>query len=85
MALNKDVLGAALKSVRDNFSNKTKDQLIAIYGDEDSIRLAACNAEADAIITHFKNNALLNVPGTGLVAPSGGGAVTGTAVTGTLS
>lgn len=85
MALDKDVLGAALKTVRDNFSNKTKDQLIAIYGDEDAIRLAACKAEAAAIINHFKAQAVLTVPGTGLIAPSGGGAVTGTAATGTLS
>jgi len=85
MALNKDVLGAALKSVRDSFSNKTNDELIAIYGDVDGIRLAACKAEAEAIINHFKDHALLNVPGTGLVAPSGGGPVTGTSAIGTLS
>jgi len=85
MPLSKDVLGAALKSARDSFNNKTKDELIATYGSEDGIRLAACKAEAEAIITHFTANALLNVPGTGLVAPTTGGPVTGTSITGTLS
>ena len=40
---------------------------------------------ADTIINHFKINGVLTVPGTGLVAPSGGGPVTGTSVTGKIS
>ena len=85
MALSKDVLGTALKSVRDNFNNTTNQQLIDTYGSLDSARLAACKAEAEAIINHFKANAILNVPGTGLIAPSGGGTVTGSSDTGSLS
>jgi hypothetical protein len=39
---------------------------------------------ADEIINHIKNNANLNIPGTGLVAPSGGGPVTGVSITGNI-
>ena len=39
---------------------------------------------ADAIDT-FVKTAKVTVPGTGLVAPSGGGPVTGTSITGNLS
>ena len=42
------------------------------------------NDLADAIDT-FVKSAKVTVPGTGLVAPSGGGPVTGTSVTGSLS
>lgn len=39
---------------------------------------------ADAIDT-FVKSATVTVPGTGLIAPSGGGPVTGSSVTGSLS
>lgn len=42
------------------------------------------NDLADAIDT-FVKSAKVTVPGTGLVAPTGGGPVTGTSVTGNLS
>jgi hypothetical protein len=82
MALNKDVLGQALYDVRASFSNKTLSEL---GGDLEAAKLSLAKAEADAIIAHFKANALLNVPGTGLVAPPSGGPVTGASVTGTIS
>jgi len=42
------------------------------------------NDLADAIDTYVKT-AKVTVPGTGLVAPSGGGPVTGSSITGSLS
>ena len=42
------------------------------------------NDLSDAIET-FVKSAKVTVPGTGLVAPSGGGPVTGTSITGNLS
>lgn len=54
MALDKDELGLDLYNVRKNFSNKTMDELIAIYGTLDNIWLAACKADAEAIINHIK-------------------------------
>ena len=85
MALDKDILGTALHNARQTFANQSFDDLIAIYGTLDGIRLAASKADAQAIIDHFKANGVLTVPGAGLVAPSGGGAVTGNSITGKIA
>lgn len=54
MALDKDELGLDLFNVRKFFSDKTMDELIALYGSLDGIRLAACKADAEVIINHIK-------------------------------
>jgi hypothetical protein len=77
MALNKDVLGAALY----NRANDFNDQDIT---DIDQVRRDFWKAVADEIINHIKSNATLNVPGTGLTTASGGGPVTGLSTTGTI-
>ena len=82
MALDKNILGPAIKAVLDAYDNLTNDQLIAAHGDLESARTAVCVDLAGAIIDHFKNHGVLNVPGTGLVA--GATAVTGESVTGNL-
>jgi hypothetical protein len=76
MALSKDVLGAALY-------NRAKDYNENI-GNIDQARQDFWKAVADEIIKHIQNNANLNIPGTGLVAPSGGGPVTGVSITGNI-
>ena len=58
----------------DNSSGKTQSDAIEKFK----------NDLADAIDTYVKT-AKVTVPGTGLVAPSGGGPVTGTSITGNLS
>ena len=65
MALSKDILGVDLFNVRQQFSNKTRDELLMMYTTDDAIRLAACKAEADAIINHFKTAGLVLVTTTG--------------------
>lgn len=86
MALDKDILGAELYDMRNAyFNNKTADELITEYGSIEAARLEACKKEAEVIINHFVNNAELTVPGTGMVAPSGGGAVSGSSTTGTIA
>jgi hypothetical protein len=76
MALNKDALGAALYNRVQSFN----DQEESI----DQARRDFWKAVADEIINHIKINATLTIPGTGLVAPSGGGPVTGVSTTGTI-
>ncbi|MFL5747215.1 MAG: hypothetical protein ACJ751_21250 [Niastella sp.] len=76
MALSKDVLGAALY----NRANAYNDNI----EDIDQARQDFWKAVADEIIRHIKNNANLNIPGTGLVAPPGGGPVTGVSITGNI-
>jgi hypothetical protein len=75
MALDKDVLGMALYDARDAFNNKTYQQLVDEYGTIENARIAACKADAEAIINHLTTHAI--IPATGLVAPNG--AVTGEA------
>lgn len=80
MALNK----ASLKSDIDTLLNA----LLAFDGSSGQTQSDAIdkfkNDLADAIDTYVKT-AKLTVPGTGLVAPSGGGPVTGSSITGSLS
>lgn len=83
MPLNKDILGTALYNVRNTYSNKTHDELITAHGSMEAARLAQAKDEAQAIIDHFKDNSLLNIPGTGMMA--GSVAVSGTSITGTIS
>ena len=84
MSLDKDILGQALYVNRNTFfNNKTLAQLEATYGTIENARLEACKKEAEVIINHFKNNAVLHVPGLGLTA--GATAVTGQSNTGTLT
>jgi hypothetical protein len=80
MALDKDILGQALYDDLSFFNNKNKDEI----GDIETARLNFCKQMAETIINHFKENILLTIPGTGLVAPSGGGPVTGASITGTI-
>ncbi len=61
MALSKDILGQDLFTVRQQFSNQTRDELLNTYGSDDAIRLAACKAEAQAIINHFTAAGVVNV------------------------
>lgn len=75
MAMDKDILGEALFNVRQVFSNKGMDDLMAEYGTLDNIRMEACKQEADVIINHLNTNAVINVT----VATTG----TATAQTGT--
>lgn len=75
MALDKDVLGQLLYNTRNFFSNRTYDDLIEEYGTIEAVRLAACKAEAETIIDHFKSAGVVNVT----VATTG----TATAQTGT--
>ena len=84
MPLSKDVLGTDLYNVRAIFSNKTEQQLLSTYGTMEAVRLAACKAEAEAIINHFKNNILITIPALGFISASPGNPVTGAAVTGTI-
>lgn len=84
MALNKDVLGLALYNARQPFMDKNIDEVIATYGSIEAYRLAIAKADADEIIKHFKANIQITIPGAGLVAPSGGGPVTGASTTGTI-
>jgi hypothetical protein len=81
--LNSNTLGTALYNVRNNYSNKTAQQLIDTYGSIENARLSQAKDEADVIIGHFINNISLNIPGTGLTA--GAVAVAGASVTGTIS
>ena len=73
MALDKDVLGQTLYDALTAFNNKD----ITATGSIEDARLAFAKATAGAIIDHFTTNAI--IPSAGLVAPSGGGPVTGTA------
>ncbi len=65
MPLSSDVLGSAIYNAISSFNNKDKDST----GDIETARQDLCKALADAIITHFKQNAA--VFGTGLAAPNG--------------
>lgn len=80
MPLNKDVLGAALYAKASEYNN--------IDNDPDTLETVRENfwkGIAEVVIDHIKANATLSVPGTGLVAPSGGGAVTGSSTTGSIN
>lgn len=79
MPLNKDVLGMALYNSRHIFDNMTLDEIIQQYGSLEDARIAASKGDAEAIINHFKNNAVVsvNVTTTG-TATSHTGAGTGT-------
>lgn len=77
MALNKDVLGMALYSAAKDFNDKHIDNI-------DQARRDFWKAIAGEIINHIKTSAMLNIPGTGLVAPPNGGPVTGASTTGTI-
>jgi phage gp36-like protein len=75
MPLNKDILGLAIYTVRNNYSNKTAQQLINSHGSIEAARLQAATDEAEAIIDHFVTNAVI-LPST-LFAPQNAGLVTG--------
>ena len=84
MPLNKNLLGTELYNSRSAFNDKTIDELIRIYGSLEGVRLAMAKADAETFINHFINNITVSIPGAGLIAPSGGGPVTGKAITGTI-
>lgn len=75
MALNKDVLGAALFNRAQSFNDHDIENI-------DQARRDFWKAIAEEIINHIKSSAMLNVPGTGLAAPNG--PVTGISTTGTI-
>ena len=77
MALNKDLLGSALYNRAQNYNDQDIENI-------DQARRDFWNAIAEEIVNHIKSNASLTVPGTGLVAPSGGGPVSGISTTGTI-
>jgi hypothetical protein len=81
MPLNKDVLGTALHVARNAFNDKTLDELIAIHGSLDGVRLAMAKADAEQIINHFKANAVITVT----VATTGTAAAQTGGGTGTIS
>lgn len=64
MALNKDTLGAALHARRQQFGNKTHDELIELYGSLDAAALEMAKADADEIIKHIKTFGLVTTAGT---------------------
>lgn len=75
--LDKNVLGLDLYERAQAFNDVDIDP-----ADLEARRLEWWTTIAEGIIDHFKNNATLQVPGTGLAA--GATAVTGTSVTGTI-
>lgn len=77
MALNKDVLGAALYNRAGSYNDKDIQNI-------EQARQEFWKGVAEEIINHIKSSATLNVPGTGLTTPPGGGAVTGVSITGTI-
>ena len=77
MALNKDLLGSALYNRAQSYNDQDIENI-------DQARRDFWNAIAEEIVNHIKSNASLTVPGTGLVAPSGGGPVSGISTTGTI-
>lgn len=50
-----------------------------------ALQEAALKPICEAIVSYIQSNATLSVPGTGLVAPSGGGPVSGASTTGSIS
>jgi hypothetical protein len=79
MPLSKDILGLALYNKAMELNDIEIDE-----SDIDQARRDFWNAVADEIIKHFIANIKLTIPGTGLIAPSGGGPVTGVSITGTI-
>lgn len=77
MPLDGDILGAEINAIESDYNEVDIDDI-------DAARLEVNKRVAWAIINHFKTNALLHVPGTGLFAPGGGGAVSGESVTGQI-
>jgi hypothetical protein len=77
MALDKTSLAAGIKSLTDDlFTDTTRTSIQA--------RQAYADGLANLIDVYVKSGTL-NVPGAGLVSASGGGAVTGSSVTGSIS
>lgn len=76
--LNKDTLGQALYDFAKSYNDKAPDEI----GDIEAARLAFWKGIADEVIKHLKNNIVLKIPGTGLVA--GANAVTGLSITGQI-
>jgi hypothetical protein len=66
VALDKDILGAALNARRNAFSDQTMDELIASYGDLPGVRLAMAIADADEIIKHIQTFGIVHTAGTAL-------------------
>ncbi|WP_346237770.1 hypothetical protein ABDK00_001670 [Niabella insulamsoli] len=79
MPLNAEILGLALYNKAKLWNDKDIKK-----EDLDRARKEFWQAVANEIINHFIANIKLTIPGTGLVAPSGGGAVTGNSVLGKI-
>jgi hypothetical protein len=77
--LDQTLLGTALY----NKANEFNEQQITADNIEQH-RKDFWKGIAGVIIDHVKTNGVLKVPGTGLVAPSGGGPVTGNSITGKM-
>jgi hypothetical protein len=85
MALNKDNLGAARLAAKSSFNGLTINEVVMAYGSMDGYRLAIEKADSDAIITHFKTQAILTIPGLGMAAPPPSYAVTGVSISGNIT
>lgn len=83
MPLDATTLANARIAAKAAFNDKTLDELVQQYGSLANARLQEEIADSNAIIEHFKNNALLTIPGAGLTA--GQVAVSGASTTGTIS
>ncbi|HCF62815.1 MAG TPA: hypothetical protein DEU93_00470 [Chitinophagaceae bacterium] len=77
MALNAAILGEDLNNRAAQFNDVD-------IADLNAARAAYWQTIAEGIIEHFKTYGQITVPGLGLVAPSGGGPVTGSSTTGSL-
>ena len=81
--LNGNNLGDALKAAADSFNDFAVDTTDA--GAMNTYRTNFWRSIGNAMVDYITAHAMLSVPGAGLVAPSGGGTVTGTSNTGTIS
>ena len=77
MSLIANDLGDLLNNASQKFNDKDISDIV-------SARKDYWRAIAKEIVEYFKANAVVRVPGAGLIAPSGGGAVTGQSITGKI-
>lgn len=76
-----------LAAGKEVFKTNMKLFLTAMAANEDPNKNNTIDQYVDKLadeVELFVKSATLNVPGTGLIAPGGGGAVTGSSVTGSL-
>lgn len=71
MPLSKELLGNAIYNIRKRYSAKTVPQLVSKYGSLEKAQLQMAVDEADAIISHFKINGVVEVAVQTTVATTG--------------